>query len=165
MRHCTHCGGTLADDGAFCGACGEPAVADMATVKTPSRILGTSLPGAVLSTNLAAALSYALGFITGILFIVMDPYKSNKFIRFHALQSVLFSIACIAFAIVWSIGAGILMSIMGYWALSIDVPLHLLVGLGAFVYWLYLIFQAYNEREYHIPWIGDIAAKQMHQLS
>lgn len=165
MRHCTNCGTTMVDDSAFCGACGTPAGAQVAADATPSGMTASPSVGAALSTNLAAALSYALGFITGILFLVLNPYRNNKFIRFHAIQSVLFSVACIAFSIVWSIGVGILVSIMGYWVLTIDVPLRLLVGLGIFVYWLFVMFQAYSEREYHIPWIGNIAAKQIHKLS
>ena len=65
--------------------------------------------------NLAAALSYALGFITGILFLVLEPYKNNRFVRFHAIQSIIFSVACVAFSIVWSIIVGILVSIAGFW--------------------------------------------------
>ena len=162
MGHCTNCTATLADDSAFCGSCGAPAGAQVATDATRNGMTATSSAGAALSTNLAAALSYVLGFITGILFLVLDPYKNNKLIRFHAMQSVLFSVACIAFAILWSIGVGILMTFMGYWVLTIDVPLRLLVGLGIFVYWLYVIFQVYSEREYRIPWIGDIVAKHVH---
>ena len=110
--------------------------------------------------NLAAALSYALGLITGILFLVLEPYKNNKLVRFHAMQSILFSAACIVFAIVWSILVGILVSIAGFWVLTVDVPLRLLIGLAIFGFWLYLMFQAYSEREYRIPYLGDIAAKQ-----
>ncbi len=164
MRQCTHCGATMADDSAFCGACGGPAGAQVAADATASGITASPSVGTALSTNLAAALSYALGFITGIIFLVLVPYKNDKFIRFHAMQSVLFCVACIAFSIVWSIGVGILVSTMGYWVLTIDVPLRLLAGLGIFVYWLYVMFQAYSEREYHIPWIGDIAAKQVNKL-
>lgn len=164
MRQCTNCGAAMADDSAFCGACGGAAGAQVAADATASGITASPSVGAAVSTNLAAALSYALGFITGILFLVLAPYKNDKFIRFHAMQSVLFSVSCIAFSIVWSIGVGILVDVMGYWVLTIDVPLRLLAGLGIFVYWLYLMFQAYSEREYHIPWIGDIAAKQVNKL-
>ena len=38
--------------------------------------------------NMAAALSYALGAITGVLFLVLEPYKNNRFVRFHAIQSI-----------------------------------------------------------------------------
>ncbi len=161
MRQCTNCSAAMADGSAFCGVCGASVGAQVAADATASGTTASPSVGAALSTNLAAALSYALGFITGILFLVLNPYKNNKFIRFHAMQSVLFSVACIAFSILWSIGVGILVSIMGYWVLTIDVPLRLLVGLGIFVYWLYVMFQAYSEREYHIPWIGDISAKQV----
>jgi uncharacterized membrane protein len=111
--------------------------------------------------NLAAALSYSLGLITGILFLVLEPWKSNRFVRFHAMQSVLFSVACIVISIVWSIIVGILVSFTGFWILTIDVPLRLLFGLGIFLLWLYLMFQAYSQREYRLPVIGDIAAKQL----
>lgn len=110
--------------------------------------------------NLAAALSYALGPITGILFLVVEPYKNNRLVRLHAMQSILFSAACIVFSIAWSIAVGILVSIAGFWVLTVDVPLRLLIGLAIFVLWLYLMFQAYSEREYKLPWIGEIAARQ-----
>jgi uncharacterized membrane protein len=111
--------------------------------------------------NLAAALSYSLGLITGILFLVLEPWKSNRFVRFHAMQSVLFSVACIVISIVWSIVVGILVNFTGFWILTVDVPLRLLFGLAIFLVWLYVMFQAYSQREYRLPWIGDIAAKQL----
>ncbi len=111
--------------------------------------------------NVAAALSYALGLITGILFLVLEPWKSNRFVRFHAMQSVLFCVAFIVISVVWSIGVGILVSTMGFWILTIDLPLRLFFGLGIFLLWLYLMFQAYNQREFRLPWIGNIAAKQL----
>ncbi|MGH9683714.1 MAG: DUF4870 domain-containing protein [Candidatus Acidiferrales bacterium] len=114
-----------------------------------------------LAANLAAALSYSLGAITGVLFLVLDPYKSNRFVRFHAMQSVLFSIACVIFAILWSIVWGILASVAGFWILTVDLPLRLLIGLGIFLLWLFVMYQAYSDREFRIPWIGNIAAKHV----
>jgi len=112
--------------------------------------------------NLAAALSYALGAITGVIFLVLDPYKTDPFVRFHAMQSVLFSVACIIISIAWSIVVGILVSIAGFWVLTIDVPLRLLFGLGIFGLWLYVMLQAYSQREFRIPFIGNFAAKHAH---
>lgn len=175
MTNCTKCGAAIADDSAFCGSCGQSARIPGAASAAPSASTaagpatavagapgGTVAGGTGLTMNLAAALSYALGLITGILFLVLEPYKNNKFVRFHAMQSIIFSTACIVFAIVWSILVGILIDIAGFWVLTIDVPLRLLIGLGIFVFWLYLMFQAYSNREYQIPFIGTIAAKQMH---
>ncbi len=165
MTFCAKCGAMMADDSAFCGGCGQatgPQVgaAAFSRSSTTTEVVNSS-SGTGLSANMAAALAYALGAITGVLFLVLDPYKSNRFIRFHAMQSILFSIACVIFAIVWSIVWGILASFAGFWILTVDLPLRLLVGLGIFLLWLFVMYQAYSEREYRIPWIGDIAAKQL----
>ena len=162
MADCAKCGAPIAAGSAFCGSCGQPVSvpAETGSMAASPPASGATAGSVALTMNLAAALSYALGLITGILFLVLDPYKNNRLVRFHAIQSILFSAACIAFAIVWSILVGLLVSIAGFWVLTIDVPLRLLIGLAIFLFWLYLMFQAYSEREYHIPWLGDIAAKQ-----
>src|SRR5260370_24453319 len=46
-----------------------------------------------MQENVASALCYAVGFITGILFLVIEPYNKNRNIRFHAWQSIFFSVA------------------------------------------------------------------------
>jgi len=173
MTSCTKCGAAMANDSAFCGSCGQsvsvPGAASAPSASTSgpaTAVAGAGAPGGTvtggtgLTINLAAALSYALGLITGILFLVLEPYKNNKFVRFHAMQSIIFSAACIVFAIVWSIVVGVLIDAAGFWVLTIDVPLRLLIGLGIFFFWLYLMFQAYSNREYQIPFIGPIAARQ-----
>ena len=171
MANCAKCGAAIAEDSAFCGACGarcgvghsNSGGSAASNAVSSGTSMGTatataSAPG--LTMNMAAALSYALGAITGVLFLALEPYKNNRFVRFHAIQSIIFSMACVAVAIVWSIIVGILVSIAGFWVLTVDLPLHWLFGLGIFVLWLFLMFQAYSEREYRISWIGDIAAKQ-----
>jgi uncharacterized membrane protein len=113
-----------------------------------------------MTSNLAAALAYILGFITGVLFLVIEPYKRDPFVRFHAMQSILFSAAAIVFHIAWSIMVGILMHISPWIALA-TFPIRLLISLGLFGFWLFVMFQAYNQREFRIPIIGAIAAKQV----
>jgi len=178
MANCAKCGAVVAEDSAFCGACGQPraqasaaAPASGSAAATPAMAVRTpassgaatgtvSAPG--LTMNMAAALSYALGAITGVLFLVLEPYKNNRSVRFHAIQSIILNVAIVALAIVWNIIVGILVSIGGFWVLTVALPLDWLFGLGIFVLWLFLMFQAYSEREFRIPWIGDIAAKQVH---
>lgn len=173
MANCAKCGAAIAEDSAFCGACGQPRAqasgsvsaapaiaAGSSTVSTGTATGTASAPG--LTMNMAAALSYALGAITGVLFLVLEPYKNNRFVRFHAIQSIILSVACVAVAIVWSIIVGILLNIAGFSVLTVALPLDWLFGLGIFVLWLFLMFQAYSEREYKIPYVGDIAAKQVH---
>lgn len=176
MANCTKCGAELSADNAFCGSCGNriveaqnsgaPNAVAAASTGVCGAIASGAVPGATpsstgLTMNLAAALSYALGAITGVLFLVMEPYKSNRAVRFHALQSIFFNVAWVLFWIVWSMLTGILTSMAGLWLLSVEVPVGWLIGLGIFGYWLFLMFQAYSEREYRIPWIGDLAAKQV----
>lgn len=162
MANCAKCGAPIAEDSAFCGSCGQPRTQAGSTMPASGSVAAAPAvtAGTGLTMNMAAALSYVLGAITGVLFLVLEPYKNNRFVRFHAIQSIIVSVVCVALAIVWSIIVGILVSIAGFWVLTVALPLDWLFGLGIFVLWLFLMFQAYSEREYRIPWIGDIAAKQ-----
>ncbi len=164
MAFCGNCGAALTQESGFCGGCGKPIGTATQAPAPASQTASTGSPEIVgnagLDSNLAGALSYALGLITGILFLVLEPYKNDRFVRFHAMQSVLFSVACVAFSIAWRIVVGVLMSFSGWLALA-TVPLRLLISLGIVALWVYVIFQAYNKREYRIPFIGAIAAKQV----
>jgi uncharacterized membrane protein len=105
-----------------------------------------------MSENVAGALCYLVGFITGIIFLVIAPYNQNKFVRFHAFQSIFFNVAYIVF---W-----ILMSFLTVLTHGIGFLLFPLIGLGFFVLWLYLMFSAYNNKRVKLPLIGDLAEKQ-----
>lgn len=173
MAFCANCGSALTQGSGFCGSCGKPVVASsQPLISSPTSVSGGAAvaaapaPGTVaaasgLTSNTAAALSYLIGFITGIIFLVLEPYKHDRFVRFHAMQSVMFSVAFIVFNIAWSIVWGILLSVSGY-LVFIDLPLRLLISLGAFGLWLFCMYQAYSHREFRIPIIGAFAAKQTH---
>jgi uncharacterized membrane protein len=113
-----------------------------------------------MTNNLAGALCYIAGFITGIIFLVMEPYSKNRFVRFHAFQSIFFSGACIAFSIVWSwIFINLLFTPgLGMWGLMSLI--WLVVRLAMFAVWIFLMVKAYNNEEFKLPFIGDLAAKQ-----
>lgn len=115
-----------------------------------------------MASNIAGALAYVLGFITGIIFLVLEPYKRDPFVRFHAMQSILFSAACIVFSIAWSILVDILINITAWMAVALT-PIGLVISLGFFLFWLFLMYQAYSNRQFRIPVIGAIAAKQVGQ--
>jgi uncharacterized membrane protein len=122
--------------------------------------------GSGLDSNLAGALSYLLGFVTGIVFYVID--SDDDFVRWHAAQSIALSVAVMAFSIVISIISTILFSVLlagamtggfGFFAL-ISGLLSLLwtvVGLGALAIWVYLMFTAYNGQTKRIPIIANFA--------
>ncbi len=135
-------------DGRFCANCGNEVGSGTSSAGAPP----VSSPGAAgLTENMAAALCYALGAITGILFLLWAPYNQNRTIRFHAFQSIFLTVA--------------------YWVLSFVLFLVLpwrfafslmkLVQLGAFVLWLLLMWKAYNREKLVLPVIGDFAQKQM----
>ena len=79
--------------------------------------------------------------------------------RFHAMQSIVYSIACIAFSIAWSIVVGILVHFSG-WIGLLMFPIRILISLGMFFLWLFAMYQAFNNRQFSIPLLGSIAAQQ-----
>ena len=168
MAFCANCGAAVSEGAGFCGGCGKPvgarpqpiAVTQEAgaqVVAAPA--VGNAQASTGLTSNVAAALAYVLGFITGIFFLVLEPYKRDRFVRFHAMQSILYSAAGIVFRVGWSILVSALMDITA-WAGVLLVPVGLVISLGLFLFWLYLMYQAYSNREFRIPIIGAIAAKQ-----
>ena len=164
MAACAKCGVTLAEGASFCGSCGTPVAAaggPPAAAATPAAGGGTATAASTgLTSNVAAALSYVLGFITGIIFLVMEPYNKDKFVRFHAFQSIFFNAGLIAFWIVWSILAAILGTLtFGVLGLLMGL-LGLVIALGIFGFWIFLMFKAYNNQKFMIPFIGKLAEQQ-----
>ena len=111
-----------------------------------------------LAPNVAGALAYLLGPITGIIFLVLE--KDNAFVRFHAMQSTVFGVLWIALGIALSILSGLLtvVPVLGW-----IVGLLLSLGIGAvgLVIWLVLMWKAYQGQEWELPVAGPIARKQV----
>jgi len=99
-----------------------------------------------MQPNLAALLSYLLGFITGILFYFFLE-KENKFVRFHAMQSIVVSAAFFVAQIILG-----MIPILG-WVLSF------LIGIAGFILWIILMVKAYQGEYFKLPIAGDIAEK------
>lgn len=109
---------------------------------------------------MAGALAYLAGFITGIIFLVIEPYKRDSFVRFHAFQSIFLSVAYVVVFMIWGAFSGALavMSLGVLWSLIVLV--WLLLRLAFFLLWLFMMYKAYNKERYELPFIGPIAAKQ-----
>jgi uncharacterized membrane protein len=162
MAYCAHCGAEVS--GRFCAKCGAPSGAPASAAP------GGSGPGdapppasaaapAVLEENVAAALCYLVGVLTGILALVLEPYNRNPVIRFHAFQSI--------FAWIAAMAIGMALNILSYpiaalpfigWL--IDIILWLAFSLGVLVLWLFLMYKAYNKERFVLPLIGVWAEKQ-----
>ena len=98
-----------------------------------------------MEQNLAGLLCYVLGWVTGIIFLLLE--KDNRFIRFHAIQSIVVFGAFTVVEIILSF-----IPVVG-WILSS------LLGLLAFILWIVLMVQAYGGKMYKLPVAGDIAER------
>jgi uncharacterized membrane protein len=109
-----------------------------------------------MAPNVAGALAYLVGFITGILFLVLTPYNQDKFVRFHAFQSIFLNVAWIAFWIVET-----MFMVMLPWGLSTILSMiGLLASLAFLALWILLMVKAYQGERFKLPIIGDLAEKQ-----
>jgi uncharacterized membrane protein len=165
MAFCANCGAAV--DGRFCQKCGAPvapgATPPPGTGVNPAAVNPVPPPVVVSSVsmndNMAGALCYLFGFITGILFLVLSPYNQNRTIRFHAFQSIFLNIA---WFVTWIVITIIMIPFhyIPFLGLFISVVLHSALGLGAIILWLYMMFKTYNGEKVVLPVIGPMAEKQ-----
>ena len=98
-----------------------------------------------LAENVAGLLCYVLGWVSGLVFILLE--HESKFVRFHAAQSIIvFGVLSIASAILGSI------PVIG-WILGAGL------GIVMLVLWIMLMVKAYRGEKYKIRWAGDFAEK------
>jgi len=139
---CSKCGTENPDGAKFCSKCGAG--------------LGTSVGASAeaesstgLSANVAGLLCYVLGWITGIIFIVLE--KKSTYVRFHAWQSIMtFGVLTVA------------QLVLG-WIPFVGWILNILIGILMFVLWLILIIQAGTGKMWKVPGAGDWAERQANQ--
>ena len=143
MAFCSKCGASLSDSASFCPSCGTQTASISAWQPTG------------LTSNLAAALAYALGLVTGIYFLAVAPYNKDPFVRFHAFQSIFLSISYIVFSMVWGMIFGALLSLGFLFSLTA-----LAFRLVEVVLWLFMMYKAYQNERFLLPVIGPLAAKQ-----
>ncbi len=117
----------------------------------PSNPSGAAEGGTGLPSNMAGALAYFLGAITGILFLVLE--KRDPFVRFHAAQSIGVTVVAVAISVVLMVLSAVLgfVPILG-WLLGAVLSLgFMLVSVG---FWLFLMFQAWQGRSWEVPGVG-----------
>ena len=99
-----------------------------------------------LESNIAAALAYLP--ILAIVWLLVEPYSKDRFIKFHSIQSIALAIVSIGVSIVLG-----MIPILG-WILLLFLPL------GMFVVWILCAVKAYQHEKFKLPLIGDFAEKQ-----
>jgi uncharacterized membrane protein len=95
-----------------------------------------------LEENIAALLSYVLGWVTGLIFFLVE--KDSKFVKFHAMQSMIVFIPLMILSwifsrVLWFIGG--------------------IFGLASLILWIILMIKAYQGEKFKLPYIGDLAEK------
>ncbi len=103
--------------------------------------------GTGLQPNVAGVLCYVLGWVTGIIFLLLE--KDNQFVRFHAIQSIIVFGALTVVDIV--LGFVPVIGWVGVWA----------IGILAFILWVVLMVKAYQGQRYKLPIAGDIAEQRV----
>ena len=146
MPYCSKCGTLVPESAALCQNCGET---QPASSSSPAR--------SGLSENTAALLSYVLGWLTGLIFFLIDK---RPYVRFHAAQSmltfgglhVLRAVLAAMFGVGWWFGGP------GHWhRFGHAWPIMGLFGLVSFVLWIVLMVKAYQGQKFKLPFVGDLA--------
>jgi uncharacterized membrane protein len=118
-----------------------------------------------LPENIAAFLSYVLGWITGLVFLLIDK---RPYVRFHAAQSIvvflglqiLQAVLGPSFGMGWWFGGG------GYWgAFTLGTLLLNLISILTLVLWTFLMLKAYQGVRFKVPLAGDIAERVAHRAA
>jgi uncharacterized membrane protein len=142
---CPQCGIQMPDNTAFCPGCGW---------NTTRPVLGTT---GGIRDNIAGALAY-FTFMPAIVFLLAEPFKKNRFIRFHSFQSVLLTIAAVVAGLALKLIFLILALIpLGHLLLLL---ISAIVVLGCVILWLVLMVKALQGEQFKLPFMGDLAERQ-----
>lgn len=156
---CLRCGVPIEAGCNFCPRCGTAVKSGASGESSTTR--STELAAADLPRNIAALLCYALLFVTGLLFLLIAPYNRDRFVRFHAFQSIFFFIALVVL-MVFAIAAGLLLkgicpAPLGFMVQIFCQSAAMIAGGGL---WMLLMYKAYSDEMFSLPLVGTLAARQ-----
>jgi uncharacterized membrane protein len=147
MPHCTKCGAAVADNAAFCPSCGATQGAAATTSPAVSSQSG-------MAENVAGLLCYLLGWVTGLIFYLIDK---RPFVRFHAAQSIVVFGGLHIVSIVLGMFFGVSIMAHGWTGLGAGVILFHLLHLATFILWILLMVKAYQGEKFRVPFAADLA--------
>jgi uncharacterized membrane protein len=153
MAFCSSCGAQIADGTTTCAACASriPAAPAAAAVNTGA-----------MADNVAGMLAY-ITIIPSIIFLVIEPYNKNRFVRFHSWQNIFLCIAAFVGWIALFIVSAVLafIPILGH---LVAFLLWMALSVGLLVAWIILLIKANGGQMYKLPVIGDLAEKQANAM-
>lgn len=161
MPHCTKCGAELPASAQFCQTCGQPQPAT-ASPPPPSWQPVPATAGTGMSENTAATLSYVLGWLTGIIFFLIDK---RPYVRFHAAQSIVTfgglhiirAVLGLVFGVGWAFSGYGHWGYAGWGSLGLGIMLLCVLGLLTFVLWIVCMIKAATGSRFMLPIAGPIA--------
>jgi uncharacterized membrane protein len=145
MSFCRACGQEIGT-ATFCPKCGANQSAAVAPAAAP-----VASPTEGLQENIAGVLCYAVGWVTGIIFLLIDK---RPFVKFHAAQSMVVFGGLFVIHIVLSFMHGMIGGLIGWGFVSM---ISMLVGLLGFVLWILLMVKAFQHELFKLPIAAPIA--------
>jgi uncharacterized membrane protein len=145
LKSCTVCAAQMPDSAAFCPGCGRSMqIESVAKLK----------PG-ILRDNFLGAFAYA-SFVPALVFLLVDPYRKNPFVRFHSIQCLLFWLVCVVLTVV------VRVVFLGLLFIPIVGPLlavlvAVVVALAAVFTWIVLLVKAFQGERFALPLIGNLS--------
>jgi uncharacterized membrane protein len=151
MAFCNSCGAQIPDGTTTCAACAGRAAAAPPAASAPASTGG-------MADNVAGMLAYVT-IIPAIIFLVMEPYNKNRFVRFHAWQNIFFHGAWIVIWIALMILSAVLafIPVLGH---LVAFLLWMVLAIGGIVIWIILLMKANGGQMWKLPVIGVMAEKQ-----
>ncbi len=110
-----------------------------------------------MQPNVAAGLSYVLGWITGLIFFLVE--KQNRFVRFHAMQSILFFGGLTVLNVIFNFIGGLDIILLS----AVAGVLGYLIGIVGFIGWIVLLINGFQGKYFKLPIVGDYAEKYANQ--
>jgi len=108
-----------------------------------------------MQPNIEAGLSYVLGWVTGLIFFLME--KQNRFVRFHAMQSILFFGGVTVIQIILNVISHF--PVLGFFASLAGVVVWIIWLVGYIV----LLINGFQGKYYKLPIVGDYAERYANQ--
>ena len=154
MAFCSSCGAQIADGSTLCAVC--------AGRTAPAVPVATTAMAGGMADNVAGMLAY-ITIIPAIIFLVMEPYNKNRFVRFHSFQNIFFVVGLIVCWIAFTILSMVLafIPILGH---LVILMLWFVLAVGSFVVWIIMLMKANQGQMYKVPVIGDMAEKQANAI-
>ncbi len=140
---CPYCGTALPDAATACPSCARSAPQ---STGGGAAAMPAPVSSGALAENIAGALAY-LTFVAAIVLLFIEPYRRNRFVRFHAFQCL--GISVVLFAVNSTV---LITPVLG--ALFSTI-----VGLAAFLVWVLCVLKAYQGVMWKLPVLGDVAEK------